>query len=122
MPRVYRVTGRADVHAFLLEAVRLSGGTVLYASEAMRVPVYLGIQDASGNRLGLMVYPFRMTRRKTNNRPGDEVRGQLRYGVRGILAAEDHFVGRDIAGVDTTLLLGVYPEGAPSPWTGSGVV
>lgn len=111
IPRVYRVSGRADVHAFLLDAVRLSGGTVLYASDAMHVPVYLGIQDAGGERLGLMVYPFRMTRKKTRNRPDDEVRGQLRYGAEESWPAEDHFVARDIAGVDTTLLLGVYPEG-----------
>jgi hypothetical protein len=110
-PRVYRVSGKADVHAFLLEAVRHSGGTVLYASDAMRVPVYLGIQEAGGDRLGLMVYPFRITRKETRNRPADEVRGQLRYGAEESWAAEDHFVARDIAGVDTTLLLGVYPEG-----------
>jgi hypothetical protein len=84
---------------------------VLYASEAMRVPVYLGVQDAGGERRGLMVYPFRMTRRETRNRPDDEVRGQLRYGAEETWSAEDHFVARDIAGVDTTLLLGVYPEG-----------
>ena len=66
---------------FLLEAVRLSGGTLLYASEATRVPVCLGIHDPSDNRLGLLVYPFRITRRKTNNRPADEVRDELRYGL-----------------------------------------
>ena len=85
-PRIYRVSGKADVHAFLLEAVRHSGGTVLYASGAMRVPVYLGIQDAGGDRLGLMVYPFRITRKETTHRPTDEVRGQLRYGAEEILA------------------------------------
>ena len=76
----------------------------------MRVPVYLGLEDASQQRLGLMIYPFRMKRVGTRNRPTDEIRGQLRYGAEETWPAEDHFVARDIAGVDTTLLLGVYPD------------
>lgn len=111
VPRVYHVSGRADIHGFLLDAVRLSGGTVLYASSALRVPVYAGIEDGNGQRLGLMIYPFRMTRRDTRNRPADEVRGQLRYGGEETWPADDHYICRDVAGVDRTLLLGVYPEG-----------
>jgi hypothetical protein len=91
----------------LLAAVRRSGGTVLYASSPMRVPVYVGLEDQRRERLGLMVYPFRMKRHGTHNRPSDEIRGQLRYGAEETWPSEDHFVARDIAGVDTTLLLGV---------------
>lgn len=111
VPRVYRVSGRDDLHAFLLEAVRQCGGTVLYASEPNRVPVYVGLEDRDRQRVGLMIYPFRMTRRETKNRPNDEVRGQLRYGAEETWPEEDHFVARDTASVDTTLLLGLYPEG-----------
>jgi hypothetical protein len=111
VPRVYRVSGRSDLHEFLLDAVTASGGTVLYASEPSRVPVFIGLDAGSGQRVGLMIYPFRMTRRVTRGRPGDEVRGQLRYGAEETWPEEDHFVARDIAGVDTTLLLGIYPEG-----------
>jgi hypothetical protein len=111
VPRVYRVSGRGDLHEFLLDAVRLSGGEVLYASDPNRVPVYLGVDAGNAQRLGLMIYPFRMTRRETRNRPGDEVRGQLRYGAEETWQEEDHFVARDVAGVDTTVLLGLYPEG-----------
>jgi hypothetical protein len=107
VPRVYRVSGRADIHEFLLGAVRRSGGTIIYASSPMRVPVYVGLEDQRQERLGLMVYPFRMKRLGTRNRPGDEIRGQLRYGAEETWPSEDHFVARDIAGVDTTLLLGV---------------
>lgn len=107
VPRVYRVSGRADIHEFLLEAVRRSGATVLHASNSMRVPVYVGIEDQRRERIGLMVYPFRMTRLGTRNRPSDEIRGQLRYGAEEAWLSEDHFIARDIAGVDTTLLLGV---------------
>lgn len=109
LPRVYPVAGRADVHEFLLGAVRASGGTVLYASSPKRVPVYLGLEDVSKQRLGLMIYPFRMTRLRTRNRPTNEIRGQLRYGAEESWT-DDHFVARDVAGVDTTLLLGVYPD------------
>jgi hypothetical protein len=107
VPRVYRVSGRADIHEFLLVAVRRSGGTVLYASSPTQVPVYVGLEDQRRERLGLMIYPFRMKRLGTRNRPGDEIRGQLRYGGEETWPSEDHFVARDIAGVDTTLLLGV---------------
>lgn len=112
VPRVYRVSGRGDLYSFLLESVRLSGGTVLYASDPATVPVYVGLEDGNGQRVGLMIYPFRMTRRHTRNRPGDEVRGQLRYGAEETWPDEDHFIAHDVAGVDTTLLLGVYAEGS----------
>ena len=59
-----------------------------------------------------MIYPFRMTRRSTT-RTGQPTRSaassgtaRRRPGRRRITSS-----ARDIAGVDTTLLLGVYPEG-----------
>lgn len=76
----------------------------------MRVPVYVGLEDQGRQRLGLLIYPFRVNRVGTRNRPGDEIRGQLRYGSEETWTADDHFVARDIAGVDTTLLLGVDPQ------------
>ncbi len=78
--RSYHLQGRADLHAFLAEAVDASGGRVLYASDPHRAPVYLGVQLDSDERMGMLVYPFRITRNTIRNRPGDEVRGQLRYG------------------------------------------
>lgn len=111
VPRVYNVSGRSDLHQFLLDAITQSGGTVLYASSPQRVPVYLGVENKDGQRLGLMTYPFRMTSVQTRNRPSGEVRGQLRYGGEESWLTDDHYVARDIAGIDTTLLLGVYPEG-----------
>ncbi len=58
VPRVYAVSGRQDIHEFILAAVRASGGEVLYASEAGRTPVYVGLQGAQDERLGLLIYPF----------------------------------------------------------------
>ena len=103
---VYRVQGRSDLHSFLLDAVRASGGRVLYASDPHRAPVYLGVQLDSDERIGMLVYPFRVTRNTIKNRPSDEVRGQLRYGSEETWKRE-HPVGRDVAGVDVTMILGI---------------
>lgn len=105
---VYRVANRADLHDFLLTAVEASGGRVLYASPPNRAPIYVGVQLASDERIGLLVYPFRITNNRTTNRPEDEVRGQLRYGSEHTWKRE-HPVSRDVAGVDVTLILGIDP-------------
>ncbi|WP_210115773.1 hypothetical protein [Acidipropionibacterium timonense] len=103
---VYRVSNRVDLHTFLLHAVEASGGHVLYASAEDRAPVFLGVQLDSDERIGMLVYPFRMTHNTIRNRPADEVRGQLRYGAEASWQV-DHPVGRDIAGVDVTMILGI---------------
>lgn len=107
--RSYRVAGRQDVHEFLRDAVTASGGKLLFASPATRAPVYLGVQGAGDERLGLLCYPFRCTKRMTQNRPVDEHRAQIRYGAEETWAVE-HWLGRDVASVDTTLVLGVHLE------------
>ncbi len=104
--QVYRVQGRADLHDFLVSAVEASGGRVLYASDPDRAPLYLGVQLDSDERIGILVYPFRITRNTIRNRPDDEVRGQLRYGSEDSWKRE-HPVGRDIAGVDVTMIVGI---------------
>lgn len=103
---VYRVSGRHDLHSFLLDAVASSGGRLLYSSDANRAPVYLGIQLSSDERIGVLVYPFRITRNTIRNRPADEVRGQLRYGSEESWE-RPHPVGKDIAGVDVSLVVGI---------------
>ena len=106
---VYHVSGRQDLHSFLLNAVESSGGRLLYASDAKRAPVYLGIQASSDERIGVLVYPFRITRNRIRNRPADEFRGQLRYGSEDSWV-RPHPVARDVAGVDVSLVLGVDLE------------
>ncbi|GAB08179.1 hypothetical protein GOARA_004_00190 [Gordonia araii NBRC 100433] len=103
---VYRVQGRSDLHRFLQRAIEESGGRVLYASNPGRAPVYLGVQIDSDERIGMLVYPFRITRNTIRNRPSDEIRGQLRYGSDESWKRE-HPVGRDPAGVDVTLIVGI---------------
>lgn len=103
---VYRVQRRSDLHAFLVDSVEASGGRVLYASSPTHAPIYLGIQLDSDERIGVLVYAFRITRNAIRNRPGDEVRGQLRYGSEQSWKKE-HPLGRDIAGVDVTVIVGI---------------
>lgn len=106
---IYRVQGRGDLHAFILDAVRASRGRVVYASDPNRAPIFIGVQMDSDERIGILVYPFRVTRNTIKNRPTDEVRGQLRYGAETSWKRE-HRIGRDVAGVDVTTILGVDLE------------
>ena len=85
-----------------------AGGRVIYASEHTRAPVFLGV-ELGDERAGLLCYPFRATRNLIRNRPTDEHRLQVRYGAEATWSAT-HPLGFDIAGVDTTLVLGVHIE------------
>jgi hypothetical protein len=107
--RVYRTKDKQDVHEWLLEAVRRSGGDVPYATAATRAPTFLGI-DLGEERLGVLAYVFRITRVVTKGRPADETRLQLRYGAEKTWHTQDHPLGRDIAGVDVTIVIGIDLE------------
>ncbi len=105
--RVYRVVGRSDLHAFLLNAVSRAGGRVLWASPPTRAPVYLGIQAPNDERIGVLCYPFRCSPHAIRGRAPDEHRLQVRYGGEATWD-DDHPLGFDVAGVDTTVVLGVH--------------
>lgn len=110
LPRVYQISSRReDLYAFLLRSVEEAGGRVLYSSDRGRAPVYLGIHTARDERMGVLVYPFRATHNVIKNRPQDEHRLQIRYGGEGRWEG-DHRIARDLAYVDTTLVLGVHVE------------
>src|SRR5438309_1278801 len=78
--QVYRVTGRADMHAYLRSAVLRGGGEPLYMSQPDRAPVYIGIQGPNDERIGVLCYPFRCNPPPIKGRPADEHRLQIRYG------------------------------------------
>lgn len=107
--QVYRVAGRADVHGYLVDAVARAAATVLYASDPGRTPIYLGIQGTGDERVGVLCYPFRCNPAPIKGRPPDEHRLQIRYGGEASWAG-NHPLGRDVAGVDTTVVLGVHLE------------
>jgi hypothetical protein len=81
---------------------------VLYASGHARAPVFVGVEFAE-ERVGVLAYPFRATRNVIRNRPSDEHRLQIRYGAEATWL-EDHPLAFDVAGVDTTVVLGVHLE------------
>jgi hypothetical protein len=98
------------VHEFLTGAFTSSGGRVLHSSSPTRAPVYIGLEiPEADERLGVLCYPFRVTRNEIRNRPADEHRLQIRYGSESTWG-DEHPLGFDIAGIDTTLVLGVHPE------------
>lgn len=105
IPEVYR-SRRKDVFSFVKGAIEKSGGRVLYSSPEDRAPIYFGVQLDSDERLGLLIYAYRFKRVLTRNRPSDEVRAQIRNGSEKNWD-RPHPMAFDLAGVDTTLLLGV---------------
>ena len=110
--RVYRTSGRGDLHDFLLQALQESSGQVSFASDAARAPVYISVEHAAPHAqqpLGVVAYPFRCNPPPIKGRAPDEHRVQIRYGSEESWN-EEHPVGRDPAGVDVTVILGVHLE------------
>jgi hypothetical protein len=70
----YKGVQRREHHAFLEEAIERSGGRVLFSSGPDSAPLFLGVEDASGQRVGICAYVFLANRRETRNRPADEHR------------------------------------------------
>lgn len=110
--RTYEGVQRGEHHGFTADAVRRAGGRVLWSSGSDVAPLFLAVEDATGETMGLMAYVFLANRRPTRNRPDDEHRAQLRYGdVNDPSWREQHHpVGFDPAGVDVTLMLAVQPD------------
>ncbi len=109
--RYERVQKRRD-HGFVEQAVADAGGRVLFTSGPSSAPLFLGVEDPTGARVGLMAYVFHANRVITKNRPSDEHRGQIRYG--DVTSREwreaGHPIGFDPTGVDVTAVLVVDPE------------
>lgn len=108
--QVYRVSRRTDIHAYLRSAVERAGGEVLFMSPANRAPVYLGIQGPNDERIGVLCYPFRCNPPPIHGRAADEHRLQIRYGGEASWFQNEHQMGLDVAGVDTTIVVGVHLE------------
>jgi hypothetical protein len=107
--QVYKTSGKRDVHQWLLDAVERSGGRVLHATSVTRAPTFLGV-EVGEERLGILAYVFRVTRVETPGRPVDEARLQVRYGSEETWHTEEHPLGRDVAGVDVTIVIGIDLE------------
>lgn len=108
----YERVERRKHHAFLEEAIERSGGRVLFSSGPDSAPLFLGVEDASGQRVGICAYVFLANRRETRNRPADEHRLQIRYGDVNDRAwrAGSHPIGFDPLAVDVTIVVGAHTE------------
>lgn len=108
--RVYEGVQRRRHHAFVEKAVERSGGRVIASSGGTRAPLFLGVEDARGDRYGLCAYVFLANRRVTRNRPQDEHRLQIRYGDVNDARwrRRRHPVGFDPLSVDVTLVVGAH--------------
>jgi hypothetical protein len=113
IPKLYNIDAdRASVVKLLENGIRASGGRVVYSSfrDQRVAPIYIGAEDGTGARYGLLVYPFRATKRLTGGRPVDEHRAQIRLSDPTRTRNESNVIARDVAGVDVTLVLTVDPE------------
>ena len=113
VPRLYKVMpSRQAVIDVLTDGIVESGGRVLFCSfpEELVAPMYIGAEDTSGNRYGMLIYPFTTTNRPTKNRSAGERRGQIRFGDPKRVREHSNIIGQDVAGVDVTLILTVDPE------------
>jgi hypothetical protein len=110
--RLYESLKRGNAHRAIEAAVERSGGRVVYSSGPSRGPLFLGIENPDGRPIALCAYVFTATHQQIRNRPLDEHRFQVRYGDVNSDAwkAEDHPVGFDPLGSDTTVVLGVHEE------------
>lgn len=105
--RLYRSSGRRDLHDLIRRSIVRSGGRVVWESSHTRSPFYFGVRTDRGENLGLLIYPVRLTRVVTNGRPADEHHAQVKFGADKTWKTEVHPVAFDVAGVDTTLFLGI---------------
>jgi hypothetical protein len=101
---------------FVVEGLRESGCTVLFASQPDRAPFFITYETPSGEREGVLVYAFFANAKVTKNRPEDEHRFQVKYGsdTKAILPIEQdpsRLVTTIFVGIDTQreLLVGADP-------------
>jgi hypothetical protein len=85
---------------------------VLFSRGPDSAPLFLGVEDASGQRVGICAYVFLANRRETRNRPADEHRLQIRYGDVNdpTWRAGSHPIGFDPLAVDVTIVVGAHIE------------
>jgi hypothetical protein len=111
--RRYERVRRRPHHEFIEAAVERSGGRVLFSSGPRDAPLFLGIEDDAGQRVGVCAYVFMANSELTENRPPDENRLQIRYGDVNDRAwrSAEHPVGFDPLGahLQADVVVGLDP-------------
>lgn len=107
---IYKGVQRGPHHRFVEAAVEHSGGRVLSSSGPSTAPLFLGVEDEGGKRLGICAYVFLANGREIEKRPRDEHRFQIRFGNINDAAwrERDHPVGFDPLEVDVTLVMAAH--------------
>jgi hypothetical protein len=98
---------KARLLDFLIEGLKASGCTILWASDASHAPFFIVFENQLGERHGVLAYAFLANSKLTKNRPADEHRFQIKYGSdpKAILPLE-----RDPSQLITTIFVGIDLE------------
>jgi hypothetical protein len=107
--RIYRVRRRdkEPLLDFVTNALERSGCRVLRASDPGFAPFRITFETEAGERMGIVVYAFFANARLTKNRPADEHRFQVKYGLDD---KKLHRLWQDPFLLHTTLFCGIDPE------------
>ena len=108
-PETFNVLARdrAPLIAFMVEALRADGCRIIHQSQPNRAPFRITFESSTGERMGIVVYAFRMPFTPTTNLPDDEHMFQIRYDTKDGKEAE---LWQDPSGLYVTLFLGVNVE------------
>lgn len=100
-------TSKAPLLDFLIEGLKASGCTILWASDPSQAPFFIVFENQLGERHGVLAYAFLANSKLTKNRPADEHRFQIKYGsdAKAILPLE-----RDPSQLITTIFVGIDLE------------
>jgi len=71
---------KAPLLDFIIDGLKASGCTILWASEPSHAPFLVSFETAFGERHGVLIYAFFANSKLTANRPADEHRFQIKYG------------------------------------------
>jgi hypothetical protein len=107
--RNYRVSRRdkEPMLRFVLEGLEAGGCRVLHHTEPDVAPFRITFETPEDQRLGIVVYAFFANSRITKNRPDDEHRFQVKYGLDD---KKPHRLWQDPFQLYTTLFCGIDPE------------
>jgi len=92
---------------FILSSLNSCGCAILHCSSTDEAPFRITFEAPDGERMGIIAYAFFANSKRTQNRPLDEHRFQVKYGVND---GQLHEIWQDPFDLYTTLFFGVHLE------------